>query len=158
MSSSTYTVSDVEKADRLWDQMPLSEVSEETGVPESTLGNWSMQGLINTDTDHRQNRTTRKHSEDTLQLVEELWQVRPLTEISETLDIPYTTLHGWSQRGLISTDVEWRGTHQQEGMEKKIRRAAHFYYETDLTPQAAAEKMEVAISTFYRYIRLYRNM
>lgn len=49
---STYTMSDVQEADRLYDQMPLREVADETGIPQGTLSSWSRKGLISTDTNH----------------------------------------------------------------------------------------------------------
>jgi transposase-like protein len=42
-------------------------------------------------------------------------------------------------------------------MTQKCRRAAHLAYEKDITNREAARRMGVAESTFYRYLRLYRN-
>jgi predicted DNA-binding protein (UPF0251 family) len=42
-------------------------------------------------------------------------------------------------------------------MRETVHRAAYLANETDLTNRAAAAKMDVAESTFYRYLRLYRK-
>lgn len=152
---SKHTISDVRDADRLWDEMSLPNVSDRTGIPVSTLKNWSQQGLINTDATH--NGPDTRLSEETIERIDGLWDAMPLTKISNLLDIPYPTLMHLSETGRISTDTEWRGKHQTEEMERKVRRATHLVHEKDISKRQAARRMGVAESTFYRYLRLYRN-
>ena len=156
MSGSTYTVSDVKEADRLWDRMPLPKVSSQTGIPKSTLKNWSAEALISTDTDHR-TKALRKYDDETIDRADHLWDAFPLCDVAEILDLPYGTLLKWSEKGWISTDTDHRGNYQQEGMKETVHRAAYLANETDLTNRASAAKMGVAESTFYRYLRLYRK-
>jgi predicted site-specific integrase-resolvase len=154
--SSPYTASDVTEANRLWDEMPLPEVSERTGIPDGTLGYWSEIGLISTDTDHR-TRAVRSYDKDTIEKAERLWDVMPLTEVSDLIGVPLATLYKWSHKGWISTEMNHCGAHQTQNMTQKCRRAAHLAYEKDITNREAARRMGVAESTFYRYLRLYRN-
>lgn len=154
MSRSPYTVSDLQRADRLWDKMSLSEVEARTGIPEGTLKRWSRNGLISTDADHRGPDT--RVAEETIERINVLWKYMPLTAISDLLDIPYTTLNGLRSSGHIHTETEHRGQYQVKGMKKKTRRAAHLAEKCD-TNRAAAQKMGVAESTFYRYLKLYRQ-
>ena len=155
MSRSTHTLAEVKEADRLWDEMSLPKVSDRTGIPVSTLKNWSQQGLINTDATH--NGPDTRLSKETIERIDHLWDAMPLTEISDLLGIPYPTLANLSQRDKISTDREYRGACQTTDMHRKVRRAAHLAYEKDITNREAARRMGVAESTFYRYLRLYRN-
>lgn len=48
---SKYDPEDVERADDLYDRMPLSAVSEVTGIPVNTLGGWAAKGLISSEVD-----------------------------------------------------------------------------------------------------------
>lgn len=151
---SDYTTADVKEADRLWDEYPLPTVSDITGIPEGTLKYWSQKDLITTETDHR--GPDSQISEETADRIDGLWDIMPLTEIGDLLDIPYTTLKNLAQRGRISTDTEHRGQHQVKGMDRKIRRAARLAEKCDTNREAAA-RMNVAESTFYRYLKLYRS-
>lgn len=153
---SRHTASDVQEADRLWDEMPLPDVAEKTGILYGTLDYWREIGLISTDTNH-QRESVHKYNDETIERADALWDRMPLSEVSELIEVPYGTLMGWSQRGWIETDEDHIGAYQQEGMREKTRRAAYLAHETDLTNRAAAEKMRVAESTFYRYLRLYRK-
>jgi len=152
---SKYTISDVREADRLWDEYPKRIVSKKTGIPEGTLDYWSQKGLISTDTDHRGPKHT--YDQETIEKVDGLWEFMPLTEISTLLEIPRSTLQSWADRGKISTDTEHRGKYQTKDMARKVRRAAHLAYEKDITKREAARRMGVSESTFYRYLRLYRE-
>lgn len=44
-----HTISEVKRADALYDHMPLHEVSEVMGIPYATICHWSRNGWINTD-------------------------------------------------------------------------------------------------------------
>jgi DNA-binding transcriptional MerR regulator len=153
---SDHTIADVKQADHLWDHYPLPIVAEKTGIPESTLGYWSQQGLIETDTDHR-TRAVRKYDAEKIALADRLWDTMPLHKVSEVIDVPHNTLQKWSERGWIDTETEHRGRYQTKGMSRKVRRAAHLAHEKEITNREAARRMGVAESTFYRYLRLYRN-
>jgi transcriptional regulator with XRE-family HTH domain len=49
----------VDRADELYDRMPLSQVAEVMGMKQSTLDQWQQKGWITTDTNHR-SRSARK--------------------------------------------------------------------------------------------------
>jgi len=136
--------------------MPLRKVSNRTGIPESTLKNWSAKGLISTDADHL-SESLRKHDDEVIDRADHLWDTLPLKDVSDIIDVPYGTLLKWSQKGWISTETDHRGNYQKEGMKEAVCRAAQLAHETDLTNRAAARKMGVTESTFYRYLRLYRK-
>lgn len=153
---SSYSAKDIERADRLWDEHPKHVVAEKTGVSEGALNYWSEQGWISTDTDHR-TAAVRKYPEETIERADELWDSIPLTEVSDLIDVPLSVLYNWSQYGWIDTDTVHSGRYQTEGMEKKVKRAARLAHDTDLTNRDAAKKMGVAESTYYRYLRLYRQ-
>jgi DNA-binding transcriptional MerR regulator len=54
-SNRKYSDEVVERADALWDRMPLSGVSDILGVPYETLRNWAKAGRISTDVNHKSN-------------------------------------------------------------------------------------------------------
>jgi len=66
----------VERADDLYDRMPLSEVSEVLDVPEGTLQQWAQKGWIGTDVNwlskaNRASKRTRKRARRAARLVYE---------------------------------------------------------------------------------------
>lgn len=153
---SEYSYSDVERADKLWDLYPKRVVAEKTGIPKSTIDYWAEIGLISTDVDHR-TRAVRKYDDERIRRADRLWDVHPIPVVSEIVDVPESTLRKWAEWGWIETDTDHRGQHQRDGMRKKVRRAAYLANETEMTNRKAAEKMGVAESTYYRYLRLYRK-
>lgn len=153
---SKYTISDVQEADDLWDEHPKTIVSERTGIPLGTLDDWAEKGLISTDVDHRAERLS-EYPDETIEKADTLWDVMPLPKVSEYLDVPHATLRTWAEKEWISTEADHRGSHQTGDMPKKVRRAAYLSHDLDLGPREAADRMGVATSTYYRYLRLYRN-
>jgi len=148
---STYTMSDVREAGRLWDEMPLEEVAEQMGVAVSTLWRWSSMGLISTKTNHN-----RKVPAQTVQRADELYDVMPLRQVAEALDVSRTALGDWKQKGWISTEKDWLKING--GREKKTdpRRVVELYHD-GYTQREVADEIGISRSTVGRYLRQYRN-
>jgi DNA-binding transcriptional MerR regulator len=101
---SEYKMSDVQEADRLYDQMPMRDVAEKIGISEKTLSGWKEKGLIDTEVNHR-----TKYSAQQISRASELWDSMPLPKVSEMMDIPVRTLENWSRKGWINTDQDRQG-------------------------------------------------
>jgi predicted DNA-binding protein (UPF0251 family) len=149
---STYTMSDVGEADRLWDEMPLEEVADQMDAAASTLWRWSSMGLISTETNHLRNAPPR-----TVRRADDLYDRMPLREVADVVDVSKRTLVDWKQKGWISTEKDWHKINS--GREKKTnpRRVVELYHSEDLTQQEVADKMDIATSTVSSYLRHYRN-
>jgi len=150
-----HTITDVQEADRLWDEHPLPVVSEKTGIPRPTLQNWSQRGWISTETNHV--GKDKKYDEETIRRADRLYNRMPIPDISDLLGIPVNTLRDWSRRGWINTTVNWGARQQTKDMPEKCARAAHLVYDRDLLQKQAAERMGVSESAISRYLKLYRN-
>jgi transcriptional regulator with XRE-family HTH domain len=148
---STYTMSDVHEAGRLWDEMPLEDVADQTGVAVSTLWRWSSMGLISTETNH-----CRKASAQTIQRADELYDVMPLRQVAEALGVSRTALGDWKQKGWISTEKDWLKING--GREKKTdpRLVVELYHD-GYTQREVADEIGISRSTVGRYLRQYRN-
>jgi len=151
-----YTISDVQEADRLWDQMPLHEVAEEIGIPYGTLRDWYKWDWIDTDVDHR-TRAVRKYDSETVRRADRLWDAHPLRKVSDLLGVPEKTLQKWSSRGWINTSTSHHRNAHSDGLDERIRRAAHLVYDRNLMQNEAAEKMGVGEATISRYLKRYRD-
>ncbi len=150
---STYTMSDVQEADRLYDQMPMRDVAEKTGISKSTLSNWKQQGLIDTEANHN-----TKYSAQQISRADELWDSMPLPQVSELLDVPVRTLRHWSMEGWINTEVDWNGGYT--GGRSKIcspEPVIEMYFQSDLTMMEVARSYGISRSTVSDYVRQYRN-
>jgi len=148
---STYTMSDVHEADRLWDEMPLEDVADEMGMAVSTLWRWSSMRLISTETNH-----CRKVPAQTIQRADELYDVMPLRQVAEALGVSRTALGDWKQKGWISTEKDWLKING--GREKKTdpRRVVELYHD-GYTQREVADEIGISRSTVGRYLRQYRN-
>ncbi len=153
---SPYTISDVQEADQLWDEMPLGEVADELGIPEPTLRDWAKHGWISTDVDHRK-RAIRKYDSETIRRADRLWDTYPIRVVSNILDVPEGTLYHWSAWGWINTTANHAWNPNCEGLEERIRRAAHLVHDQDLTQREAAERMGLSEATISRYLKRYRT-
>jgi len=149
----SYTSSDINEADRLFDDHMLAEVSRKTGIPYSTLWKWKDKGMISTETDHHAG--SLKYDDHMIERADYLYDRIPLSGVSEVTGVPETTLAGWKQRGLISTDVDWRA--RNGGVDKKVspQRVAYFVYQKDMSHREAAEKLDVDRSTIHRNLKKY---
>jgi len=149
---STYTMSDVHEAGRLWDEMPLEKVADQMGVAVSTLWRWSSMGLISTETNH-----CRKVSTQTIQRANELYDVMPLRQVAEALGVSRSALTDWKQKGWVSTEKDWLKING--GREKKTdpRLVVELYHSEDLTQREVADEIGISRSTVGRYLRQYRN-
>lgn len=147
---SKYTISDVQKADDLWDEMPLSEVSAQTSIPEGTLDNWSQDGLISTDTNHR-----RGYSDRTVEKADSLYDRMPLKDISDALDIPLGTLKKWNQQDWISTSRDFNAERCGSEPKGSPGLAKHLVREEGMLHREVAEKMGVHESTISKYLSDY---
>lgn len=149
---SKYTISDIREADRLWDEMPLPDVATALDIPLPTLRDWARRGWIETETVHQGCR--KAHSDQKIELADELWDVYPLSQVSDLLDVPEGTLCGWADKGWISTETDH---YRDPEMAEKVQQAAEIVYIEGNTQREAAERMEVAESTISRYLKRYRN-
>jgi|APHM01.1.fsa_nt_gi hypothetical protein len=149
-----HTMSDVKKADRLWDEMPLSDVSDKTGVPYNTLRNWSSKGLISTDTTHTGGDW--KYSEEIVDRADTLYDYMPPSEIAEVLDVTYSVLEEWIWKGWISTDQDW-SSHNGATKKADPARAAELVGAKGMTYQEAADVLGVSQSTAYKYVQEYQS-
>ena len=149
---STYTMSDVRKAGRLWDEMPRKEVADHMGVAASTITRWSSMGLISTETNHYRNASAQA-----VRRADDLYDRMSLREVADIVDVSKRTLVNWKQKGWISTEKDWHKINS--GQEKKAnpRRAVELYHSEDRTQQEVADRMDIAPSTVSNYLRQYRN-
>jgi len=150
----TYTMKDVQEADRLLDEMPMYKVSEKLGMTTRTLSRWKSKGLIGTDIEWQGGN--RKYSDVTISRVDELYDTLPLSAISEVMEIPYSTLKKWSRKGWVSSDKNWQAR-GGPGPKANPRLAVEMCVEEGLTQYEAAEKLGVCQSTVSKYIQKYRN-
>jgi len=148
---STHTISDVQKADDLWDEMPLPDVATALDIPLGTLRGWAHKGMIATDTEHQHG--TRKHSETKVDLADALWDLYPLPQVADLIDVPEGTLRTWSYKGWISTNTDHN---RDPEMADKIRRTAQLVYIQGNTQRRAAEILDFAESTVSRRLKRYR--
>jgi len=150
-----YTMSDVKKADRLYDQMPLDQVAEKMGIPKGTVRGWYKQDLIDTETDH--NAGPRHYDQDTVDRVDQLYDRMPLSDIAEVLDIPIHTLKNWRREDWIGTDVNW--SRRRAGPDRKVNPMAvvEAVMETEKTQTKVADEFGVCDATVSRYLKDYRK-
>jgi len=153
--SSTYTISDVQEADALYDRMSLQEVSGQTGIPYGTLSSWSRKGWISTDANHYTG--PKRYSEDTVERADALWDRMPITDVSEVLDVPVQTLQGWKARGWISTDVDWKSRARAGERKASVVQAVELVRVKGLTYEEVADELGVSKTTIYRYLRDYKT-
>jgi uncharacterized protein YjcR len=153
--SSTYTASHIRKADRLYDEHSLREISEKTGIPYGTLSSWSRKGWISTDTNHCAGPI--QYDWDTIERADRLYDRMPTPAISEVLEVPLSTLSNWKDRGWITTERDWHREAQNGVRKKSPLRAANLVHEQGLTQKEAAEKMDVHETTIGRYLKDYRK-
>ena len=148
----SYSMSDVKKAGRLWDEMPLGEVADQMGIAESTLWRWSSMDLISTDTNH-----LSRADEAMIERADELYDVMPLRRVADEVGVCERTAQRWRKAGLISTDKDWLKING--GREKKTDpgRVIEMYHEKEMTQREIADQVGVSRSTVSRYIRQYRN-
>jgi len=148
----SYTISDVKKADRLYDEMPLTEVGEEMGIPYQTLQGWHSRGMIGTDKNHQ-----TKYDAQTISRADELYDVMPLPKIPNVLDVPFGTLRLWASKGWISSEVNWQA--QSGGYDKiaPARTVVEEWFDTDKTQKEVGEEYGIAPSTVSKYVSQYRN-
>jgi len=148
----TYSMSDVKRAGRLWDEMPLGEVADQMDIAESTLWRWSSMDLISTDTNH-----LSKADEAMIERADELYDVMPLRRVADEVGVCERTAQRWRKAGLISTDKDWLKING--GREKKTDpgRVIEMYLEKEMTQREIADLVGVSRSTVSRYIRQYRS-
>jgi len=149
---STYTMSDVQEADRLWDEMPQSQVAEATGVPLGTIKHWARIGLISTEVNHN-----TKYDAQTISRADELYDVMPLKQLSDVLGVPKGTLAEWSSRGWISTERE---TGNPDGRDAKVnpRLLVEAYFEDEsITMKEVGEEFGVSRQTVGYHVQKYRS-
>jgi len=149
---SSYTMSDVKEADRLWDKMPTKQVAEKLGASPSTIWRWSSEGLISTDTNHNRKVDTQK-----IERAEALCDHMSLRSVADMIGVHVSTLYDWKAKGLISPDKDWQAI--SGGVDKKANpwRVVEMYYEEDMSQREVAEKVGIARRTVRRYLRQYRN-
>jgi len=149
----TYTMKDVQEANRLYDRMPMRDVAEETGISSSTLSNWKQKGLIDTDANHR-----TKHSAQDISRASELWDAMPLPQVSELMEIPLSTLRYWSRKCWIETDKDWNVGYTG-GRSKACppRPVVEMYFQSDLTMKEVGDSFGISRFTVGDYVRKYRN-
>lgn len=104
-----------------------------------------------------QNLHKSKYSAQTVSRADDLYDVMPLSGVSEVLDIPYSTLLDWSKRGWLSTDTEWKNERGGRGKKASPREAARLVFDLDLTRREAAERLGVHPRTVRKYISEYRD-
>jgi len=149
---STHTIADVQKADDLWDEMPLPDVATALDIPLGTLRSWAHKGMIATEAQHQAGH--RKHSETKIELADALWDVYPIAQVADLLHVPEGTLRTWAHKGWISTQTNH---YRDPEMASKIRRAAELVYVEDTTQRQAAEILGVHESTISRRLKRYRE-
>lgn len=84
----------IERADRLWDRMPLTKVSDLLGISYSTLSSWSEWGWIDTEADHRGSYQSKDMAEKVRRaahLVHD--QDRTKEEAAEIMEVSMSSLH-----------------------------------------------------------------
>jgi len=147
-----YTMDDVKKAGRLWDEMSLRDVAEETGISSSTLFRWSSMDLISTETNHN-----REVSPEKVERADHLCDHIPLREVAERVGVNYRTVREWRNKGWISIDKDLQG--RGNGPEKKAnpRKVVEMYFETEMSQREVGEKVGVARQTVSKYVKQYRN-
>jgi len=151
----TYTMKDVKKADRLYNEMPLHEVAERIGCSQNTLTDWKQKGLIDTEANHK-----TKYDAQTIERADELWDAMPLSKVSSLLDVPQTVLQDWSAHGWINTDVNWRKKNKKGGVAPQVDPnllVESYFSSEDRTMCDVAEKFGLSSSTVRYHIRKYRN-
>ncbi|WP_259219616.1 MerR family transcriptional regulator [Salinibacter ruber] len=149
---STYTMSDVKEADRLYDQMPMRDVAEKIGISEKTLSGWKEKGLIDTEVNHR-----TKYSAQQISRASELWDSMPLPKVSEMMDIPVRTLENWSRKGWINTDQDRQGGGDNRSKEYSPEPVIEMYFQSDKSMEEVAGYYGISPSTVSKYVRQYRN-
>lgn len=154
-----YTMSDVQEADQRWEEMPLPEVSEKTGIPVGTLWGWAKNGLIDTSKDwfSISRRARSPYDEEVISRADELWDVMPLTRIAEVLDVPVDRLRQWSTNGWINTDVNWsiRAGGNAKAVDPTL--VVEAYFESDRSQKEVGEEFGIRQQTVSKYVCQYRN-
>jgi DNA-binding transcriptional MerR regulator len=154
--SPKYTRKQVDRADRLYDNYPLEEVAEKTGIPYGTVQWWNKQGYIDSAVDHR-SEAARKYDDETVDRADYLWDQMPLTQVSEILDVPYAVLRNWARKGWISTDVSHKGHNNRETRNRRRAHRAAELKSRGYTQKTIAEKMGVSQASVSRYLKMYRT-
>lgn len=101
----------VDRADDLWDRVPLTSVSDILDIPYNTLLKWSQRGHISTDTNHRGSNGRPKRNKHKARLAAELVYDKDLTvrEVAERWGV---------SRGTISRYLKMYRTGQYVHPEK----------------------------------------
>ncbi|AUO78935.1 DNA-binding HTH domain-containing protein [Salinibacter phage M1EM-1] len=104
-----------------------------------------------------QNLHKSKYSAQTVSRADELYDVMPLSGVSEVLDIPYSTLLSWSKQGWVSTDTNWKKGRSGRDKKASPKQAARLVFDQGLTRREAAERLGVHPRTVRKYISEYRD-
>lgn len=152
---SKYTISDIKEADRLYDRMPLREVSERTGIPYGTISSWSRKDWITTERNYLAG--PREYDWETVERADALYDRMPLTSVSDLLDIPLPTLWEWATRGWVSTEVNWKAKANVGKRKASPQRAAQLVKVKGYTQAQAAKELGVSQSTVHRYLKDYQK-
>jgi len=150
-----YTVSDLKKADRLYDEMSLLEVADETGIPYGTLSSWSRKGWIGTETNHY--KGPKRYTWEKVDRANRLYDRISLPAVADVLGVPLTTLQGWKDREWITSDVDWNAKARKRDFKASPKRAVELVRGQDLSYSEAADEMGVGKTTIYRYLKHYEN-
>jgi len=147
-----YTMSDVKKADRLWDEMSLREVADKMGISSSTLFRWSSLDLISTETNHE-----REVPREKVDRADHLCEHMPLYKVAERVGVNEKTVREWKNKGWISTEKDFRGING--GPEKKAnpRRVVEMYHQNEMTQKEVGNRVGVSRQTVSKYLKQYRN-
>jgi len=156
--STVWTIEEIDRADELYDEHPLREVSEITGIPEGTLSGWSTEGYIST-SENWYAEASLKYSKETIERAGRLYDWMPISQVSKVIDVPERTIGGWRRRGYISTDTDHRKpvNATPDRNAKRGRRADHLVNDHGYSQKEAAEKMGVSEAAMCRYLKMYRQ-
>jgi len=151
-----YTMSDIKRADELSQQgLTRQEVAERIGCHRTTLRAWEQQGLIDLP-DRRGHHG--KPDPDLVARVDRLWDIMPATDIADMLDeVTLGQIRHWSQRDLISTEVDWAAETRRRRAAKRAARAVRLVIRQGRTQREAARMMGVSESAISRYICEFKS-
>jgi transposase len=92
---------------------------------------------------------------DLVQRVDRLWDVMPLRDVAEIVPRHYGTLKRWSQKGYISTDVDWRkncGSDKKANVRWVANLKRHGYSRKEIS-----EKTGLGLRSVSRYLNEYAD-
>lgn len=158
--SPKYTKRQIDEADELYDEVPLREVADRTGIPYGTLEMWRHHGYIGTETDHYAGVAWERspYTDEDVRRADQLYDRMYIPAVSDVLGIPEKTLYDWQSKGWISTEVDHPHPNRQpKKNERRARRAAHLVHEQDYTQKEVAEKMGISEGLVSRLMKMYRQ-